>query len=346
MTNELNPVTAPDNTPAVFETMVDSVAVSTQKAYRQAMTLLENYYNEQGWLFYPVNGEELPSPSLFLQQVLSYLRHLADEGKTLSTLNKTLAAVKHHTSFDNPPMSGVLYTKPVKAFMSGVARQGREHIPRKADTLTVDELSAVYRYLGQGETVRSIRDRALISLGVATALRSANIGLLNLSDVNRAVTIDGLNVFVRYSKTDQTGKGTLIPVARAYNRLVDPVHAVNAWVKVLASFGYTKDAYPHFPLFPVVRGNRAVHHARMKHPNITITDLLRGVLVDAGVRTVEEARAVSSHSLRATFITLSNQAGVAEKDIAIVSGHKNMTTLRSYDRTTAEKAAQADYLTV
>lgn len=346
MMNELNPVNTPVNMPEVFSTMVDSVAVSTQKAYRQALTLMFSHYEDKGYIFYPVGEDNHPNTGLFVQQVLSYLRHLADEGKTLSTINKTLAAVKHHVSFDNPVFSGVLYTKPVKAFMSGVARQGKEHTPRKADTLTVAELTAIYRHLGNNESVRSIRDRAMVALGVATALRSANIGLLRLDDVARAVTIDGLNVRVRYSKTDQTGEGTLIPVARASSRLLDPVHAVNAWVKVLASFGYTKDAYPHFPLFPVVRGNRAVHHARMKHPNLTITDLLRGVLVDAGVRTVEEAQAVSSHSLRATFITLSNQAGVAEKDIALVSGHKNMTTLRSYDRTTAERAAQADYLTV
>lgn len=338
------PTTATPNRDSILTTVRDENATSTQKAYAQAMKSLFAYYERQGWEFYPSAPD---STGVFVERVLSYLRNLADAGRSLSTVNKTLAAVKSHVTYENPTFYAALQTKLVKAFMEGLTRQLRDHIPRKAQAFTVADLKLIYKHLSKQHTPRAIRDRALIALGIATALRSSNIGELTLSDISPALTIDGLNVRVRFSKTDQHGKGHTVPVARATERLLDPVRAVQEWLGVLASYGYSKDTHPDFPLFPTVRGQRGVQPTRMLHPNIAITDLLRSVVVDAGVMSSEASTGVySSHSLRATFITLSNQAGVTEKDIATVSGHRDMNTLRSYDRTTVERAAQADYLNV
>jgi integrase len=180
---------------------------------------------------------------------------------------------------------------------------------------------------------------------VATALRSQNLAELTLSDLSPAITIDGLLVRVKWSKTDQKGKGQFIPVARVPKKRFDPVAAVQEWVQVLASYGYTADTHPNMPLFPNIRGHRGVQTSPILHPSITITDMLRTHLVASGATTDTQVLNYSSHSLRASFITLSSQAGVNEADIAAVSGHKSMTTLRSYDRSTVERHAQTKYLT-
>lgn len=331
--------TATPNRDSILTTIRDENATSTQKAYAQAMKSLFTYYERQGWEFYPSAPD---STGVFVERVLSYLRHLADEGRSLSTINKTLAAVKSHVTYENPTYYAALQTKLVKAFMEGLTRQLRDHTPRKAQAFTVADLKLIHKHLSKKHTPRAVRDRALIALGIATALRSSNIGTLTLSDITPALTIDGLNVRVRFSKTDQHGKGHTVPVARAADRLLDPVRAVNEWVGVLASYGFTRESAPDFPLFPAVRGQRGVQPTPMLHPNIAITELLRSVVGASGVSTSTDV--YSSHSLRATFITLSNQANVSEKDIAAVSGHRDMNTLRSYDRTTVERAAQADYL--
>jgi integrase len=52
----------------------------------------------------------------------------------------------------------------------------------------------------------------------------------------------------------------------------------------------------------------------------------------------------SSHSLRATFITLSVQAGVSTETIQKTSGHKSPQMISAYDRTSVERAAQTNYL--
>jgi integrase len=333
------------NRDAILSTMADEVATSTQKAYAQAIRSMRKFYAEKEWEFYPNTGDHSKDASLFVERVLSYLRSIADAGRTFSTVNKTLAAIKNIASFENPPMYSALHARPVKSFMEGLARQTRSHEAKQAQAFTIDELSTLYKTLN-GHTPRDIRDKALVSLGIATALRSQSIADLTLSDITPAISIDGVNVRVRFSKTDQTGQGTYIPVARAKKKRLDPVAAINAWIAVLKAFGYTKDTHPDFPLFPTIRGQRGIQAGPMLHSSVAITDMVRARIVDAGVVGVEQAVAYSSHSLRATFITLSNQAGVPEKDIALVSGHKDMNTLRSYDRTTAEKSAQSDYLNV
>lgn len=331
------------NRDAILSTIADEVASSTQKAYAQSLKGLLAFYEQQGWDFYPQSGDVARDSAMFTERVLSYLRHLADNGRTLSTINKALAAVKNRTSFENPLFYSALHSKPVKAFMEGLARQGKEHSPRKAQAFTLDDLNLIYKSI-TAHTPRDIRDKALIALGVATALRSSNLGELTLADITPAVAIDGVNVRVRFSKTDQTGQGVFIPVARFSKRRFDPVKALTDWLAVLRSFGYTKETHPKFPLFPVIRGLRGVQESAMRHPSIAITEMLRQRVVEASVASPAQAEAYSSHSLRATFITLSNQAGVAEKDIARVSGHKDMTTLRGYDRTSAEMSAQTAYL--
>lgn len=330
------------NRVAILATINDELSPATRKAYGQALTMLTRHYEKHEWAVFPTNMEGLDE-ELFITQLLSYLQDLAEQGRIYSTLNKTLSAVKHLASYTNPRAASSLASKPVRAFMEGLSRQARTHTPKKAEALTVEQLNLLYKHL-KGNTPRQIRDRALISIGIATALRSQNLAELTLADISPAITIDGLLVRVKFSKTDQKGKGQFIPVARAGKKRLDPVAAVHTWVQLLASYGYTADTHPTMPLFPNIRGNRGVQTTPILHPSITITDMLRTHLVEAGAVSEAQASAYSSHSLRATFITLSSQAGVNEADIAAVSGHKSMTTLRSYDRSTVERHAQTDYL--
>ena len=75
-----------------------------------------------------------------------------------------------------------------------------------------------------------------------------------------------------------------------------------------------------------------------------VTDIVRAAVVRAGVADAAAANRYSSHSLRASFVTLSAKAGVNEARIAAITGHRSLSTLRSYDRSSAEAVAQADYL--
>jgi len=341
-TNTLAPIANPS---AVLDTIASRLSPSTRLAYQQSVKVARNYFDANGLEFYPLTVEGHPDTTRFIEQVLLYLQTLLDSGRTASTLNKTLSAFKWDASHTNPLFFNALHAVVFKNFMEGVARTTRSHTPRKASALTVPMLTDLYSYLNRSASLRAVRDKALISLGIATALRSSNLAELRLADVSSTYTIDGLNVRVRFSKTDQEGHGAVIPVLSVPSRLHDPVSAVNKWLSVLEQFGFTRSTHPDYPLFPNIRGERGLTSAPIKNSAITISRLLRSWLVESGVVSESVADLYSSHSLRATFITLSSQAGVAENHIAEISGHKDMSTLRSYDRTSQEQHAQNSYLT-
>ena len=331
----------------VLQTISMRVSSATQKAYAQCMKILFEDYAARGWDFLPTHENGDLDEQRFVEQVLSHLQARYEDGKTLSTLIKTLSAVKHHTSYDNQRAFSTLFYLPVRAFMEGMARQTKTQNPKKAEAFTIAQLSRLYASMNP-HNARDRRDKALISLGIATALRSSSLGELKLKDITNFTKhdgLDGINVNLRFSKTDQHGHGVSIPVGRSPRKNLDPVGAYYAWLVVLRDeLGVSPSINPEFPLFPTVRGHARIMFTPMAHSSIALTDMLRKRLVDAEICTEVEAQRYSSHSLRATFITLSNQANVSEKDIAVISGHKNMNTLRGYDRSTAERSAQVDYL--
>lgn len=318
----------------VFSAIAEELAPATRRAYQVQLGLLRDYYNTNGWAVFDQNGEA------FVLHLLDYFTHQVDAGRSLSTINKTVSALRWEAGYTNPAYVGLLSSRPVKAFLGGVARQQKNRKVRKAQALTLPQLEQVHSHLMKNRSMRSIRDRAWIALGVATALRASSMAELTLGDVEKASTMDGLRIRVRFSKTDQEGHGQDIPVMRASNRTLDPVRAVEAWVKVMRSVGITS---PDAPLFPRIRKS-VITTDRILSADVVGTDLTRQALVDSGVCEAHEAEAFSSHSLRATFITLSSQAGVQEASIAQVSGHKSMRVLRTYDRSSVERHAQVAYL--
>lgn len=318
----------------IYTAIAEELAPATRRAYQVQLNLLREFYTQKGWEVFTQNGEQ------FILHLLDYFTHQVDTGLSLSTINKTVSALRWEAGYTNPAYVGLLSSRPVKAFLSGVSRQHKSRQVRKARALTLPQLQQVHSYLLNCRSVRAVRDRAFIALGVATALRASSLVELTLGDVEKAHIVDGLLVRVRFSKTDQQGAGQDIPVLRASNRILDPVRAVEAWVKVLRSLGFTD---PATPLFPRIRKS-VVTGERVVTGDVLGTEIVRNTLVDAGITDVEAVTAYSSHSLRATFITLSSQAGVPEVSIAQVSGHKSMRVLRGYDRSTVERHAQTAYL--
>lgn len=318
----------------VFSAIAEELAPATRRAYQVQLGLLRDFYTGKGWVVFDEN------PEAFVLHVLDYFSSQVEAGRSLSTINKTVSALRWEAGYTNPAYVGLLSSRPVKAFLGGVARQQKARKVRRAQAFTLPQLETIHTHLMKQRTMSAIRNRAWIALGVATALRSSSMAELTIGDVEKASTLDGLLIRVRFSKTDQEGVGQDIPVMRASNRILDPVRAVEAWMKVMRSVGITD---PDAPLFPRIRKS-VITTDRILTPDVVGTELTRAAVVDSGVCDFHDSEAFSSHSLRATFITLSSQAGVAEASIAQVSGHKSMRVLRSYDRSTVERHAQVAYL--
>ena len=123
--------------------------------------------------------------------VAVYLSALADRHLAPSTIGRILAAIGHHH------------------WLAGVVA------PHKGEGGTVI-----------ADVLADVRDRALVSFGMASALRRSELVALTVAGLER--TPDGLRVRVVRSKTDQEGRGTVIAVPDG--RRLNPVAHLNAWL--------------------------------------------------------------------------------------------------------------------
>ena len=67
-------------------------------------------------------------------------------------------------------------------------------------------------------TIRSLRDRAILLVGYAGALRRSEIANLEISDLQ--YTPEGIRILIKKSKTDQTGSGHIIALRMDLIRLL------------------------------------------------------------------------------------------------------------------------------
>ena len=75
---------------------------------------------------------------------------------------------------------------------------------------------------------KAVRDRAVLALGLASALRRAELVALQLADV--AFVKEGARLTIRSSKTDQEGEGQVIAIP--HGETILPIARLKAWLAV------------------------------------------------------------------------------------------------------------------
>ena len=137
------------------------------------------------------------------------------------------------------------------------------------------------------------RDRALLLVGFAAALRRSELVALDVADAEERD--EGLAVTIRRSKTDQEGAGSQVGVPYDSNPLTCPVRSLRSWLELA---GITDG-----PLFrPVDR------HGRISPARLSPAGANR-LVQRAVARTGADPRPYSAHSLRAGLATAAAEAG-------------------------------------
>lgn len=192
----------------------------------------------------------------------------------------------------------------------------REHgrPPKKATPIRTDQVRALVETCDG--TAAGVRDRALMLVGFAGALRRSEIVGLSVDDV--VILPGGMHVRIGRSKTDQTGLGVMIGIPRGAGAGTCPVRAVEAW---LALLGRTTG-----PLFRRLSKAGRLIGANPLSP-CAVWDILERRAVMAGL-----VGALRPHGLRAGCITEAAEAGVADRDGMNHSRHKDWKTYQGYIR--------------
>jgi integrase len=238
--------------------------------------------------------------------------YLADHASTLkpATLTRRLAAISvaHEAQRLLNPVSSPL----VRATMRGIRR---EHgtAQRQATPLLRDDLFAVLAVTG--DRIKDLRDRALLLLGFASALRRSELVALDRGDIERVR--QGLVIHLRKSKTDQDGVGRKIGVPLGRSKWC-PVLAFERWLEAAE----IEDG----PIFRRVDRHGNVSAERLSAEAVCI--VVRERVDKAGY----DPEKFSGHSLRAGLATSAAQAGVSAWRIRQTTGHASDAMLARYVR--------------
>jgi site-specific recombinase XerD len=242
------------------------------------------------------------------QTVALYLTHLAGVAqRKASTIGRRLVAIGQAHKVAGHPLD--LKHREIREVLAGIRRTIGTRREPKAALLTADIRRAV---AAMPDDIAGIRDRALLLLLFAGALRRSELVALEVADVQ--LSSRRATVTIRRSKTDQEGEGARIGIPRG-RRETCPVRALENW---LAAAAITRG-----PIFRSID-----RHSR-------IGEALSGAAVAAIVKRAVariglDPRQFSGHSGRSGFIT---QAAANGADIGAIGLHarqKSLATTRSY----------------
>jgi integrase len=286
------------------------LAASTRETYECAWRQWARWCHGRGI-------SPLPAPP---EALAAFLAERAEAGLHFSTLDCYCSGIahRHHQEGLADPTADVL----VRRVRRGLRRILGVAPSRRAHPLTVAELGQIVTPIDT-DSAKDIRDRAILLLGYASAMRPGEISALNVEDILRKPT--GVLITIRRSKTDQDAQGQLVGVARGVNRLTDPIRALDEWLKVRPSEPgalFTRVLYRNHPTVERI-GPRAISRTVHERAHAAGFDGLP----------------VSGHSLRAGHATTAAVNGAPIDRIAAQTRHLDLGTLLTHYIRPAEAMA-------
>lgn len=242
------------------------------------------------------------------EAIAAYLVERAEAGLSYGTIDLACSAISHHHHRQgfSDPMGDITLRRVRRGLrrIIGVAPR------RQAHPLTVAEVGTIVSAIDPG-TATGVRDRALILLGYASALRPSELAALRLGDLT--ARRDGILIRVRRSKTDQDGVGQLVGVVAGRNSQTDPIGGLAAWLSIRPG--------GRGPLFTRIH-QTGVATLEPIGPR-TVSRMVQARAAEAGM----DGKFVSGHSLRAGHATTAAANGAGVDRIAAETRHRDLDTL-------------------
>ena len=281
----------------------NSKAINTIRAYKSDF----NDFN----LFCIKNGlKSLPSKP---EVVSLYLTHLSTKNAKISTIQRRLVSIKmihklkgHYLDTKNPSI--------IENIMGIKRRKGSVQNGKKP--IKINSLKKIINVIDEqkNEEIKKLRDRSIILVGFSGGFRRNEIVSLDYDDLE--FVSEGLKINVKRSKTDQFGQGSLKGLPYFENSRFCPVISLQKWIEISnISSG---------PLFRRFKKGSNLSENRLTDQSVAL--LIKEYLELAGI----DSKNYSGHSLRSGFATSAAEAGVEERNIMAMTGHKSSEMVRRY----------------
>ncbi len=266
-----------------------SKAQNTLRAYKADYRDFTNFCIKHGF-------KSMPSEPKILSL---YLTHLSQTSK-FSTLKRRLASISvihklsgHYIDTKHPMITENLM---------GIKRVKGTHQKAKKPIL-INELKSIINVIDKDKNEeKRLKNRALILIGFAGGFRRSELVEILYEDID--FVDEGVKIFVRRSKTDQSGEGMTKGIPYFSNSEYCPVISLKNWIeKLQLKYGKIFD---------------------MSDKNVALT--IKKYTALAGL----DSNKYSGHSLRSGFATSTAELGAEERSIMNMTGHKTTQMVRRY----------------
>jgi len=229
-----------------------------------------------------------------------YLTHLSATSK-FSTLKRRIASISvihkikgHYLDTKHPIiMENLLGIKRVK----GSNQKAKKPI-------LINDLKLIINVIDQTNQTekRKIRDKAIILIGFSGGFRRSELVNLIYDDVE--FVNEGVKIFIKRSKTDQSGEGMTKAIPYFDNQLFCPVVNLKNWMN--------NSEIKSGKIFDI--SDKSIALIVKKYASLSGLD----------------PNKYSGHSLRSGFATATAESGAEERNIMAMTGHKTSQMVRRY----------------
>ena len=277
-----------------FDNIRSSKSINTIRAYKSDFNHFVNFCKKN-------NFKPLPADPKI---VSFYITDLSSTSK-VSTLKRRLASISvihklkgHYIDIKHPLI--------IENLMGIQRKKGVFQKSKKP--ILINELKEIISIIDNSEKDerKKARDKALMLIGFSGGFRRSELVNIDLEDLE--FTKEGVKIFLKRSKTDQSGEGMIkaIPYFKDINFC--PIHSLKRWIEI--------SQINKGLIFDISDKMVAI--------------LIKKYLSEAGF----DSKKYSGHSLRSGFATVAADSGADEKSIMTMTGHKTTQMVRRYIKET------------
>jgi len=268
----------------------NSKAANTLRAYKADFKDFSAFCAKNGLNYLPTEPKIL---SL-------YLTHLSANSK-FSTLKRRIASISvihklkgHYLDTKHPIIMENLL---------GIKRTKGSNQKAKKPIL-INDLRLIINAIDQTNQIkkRKIRDKAIILIGFSGGFRRSE--LVNLIHDDVEFVNEGVKIFIKRSKTDQSGEGMTKAIPYFDNQLFCPVVSLKNWMNI--------SEIKSGKIFDI--SDKSIALIIKKYASLSGLD----------------PNKYSGHSLRSGFATSTAESGAEERNIMAMTGHKTSQMVRRY----------------
>ena len=273
-----------------LKNLKNSKSINTLRAYESDFKAFSAFCSKN-------NFSSLPADPKILSL---YLTHLSQTSK-FSTLKRRIASI----SVVHKLKGFYIDTKHpvVRENLLGIKRVKGSNQKAKKPIL-INDLKQIIDTIDKLNIreIRQVRDKALILIGFAGGFRRSELVALEKDDVE--FVREGVKIFVKRSKTDQSGEGMTKAIPSFDNAFYCPVLHLQDWM--------AKGKSKNNKIFPI--SDKSVALIIKKYANLSGLD----------------GNKYAGHSLRSGFATSTAESGAEERNIMSMTGHKSTQMVRRY----------------